>query len=96
MAVIPITLGMRGDTGGWFLIDTGGLSPVDYGSISDRSHECGYRLLGFREGPWSLLSLRRVLRGRAVISGGQAAHLFSTTNKKRQSPSELLFKGIVN
>ncbi len=84
--MIPVTQVMMGDTRGWFLIDTGGLSPVDYGSISDRSQECGYRLLVSVKGPWSLLSLRRVLRGRAVISGGQAAHLFSTTSKKRQSP----------
>jgi len=76
MAVVPVTHVMRGDTRGWFLIDTGGLSPVDYRSISDRSHECGYRLFGFREGAMVVAFPSTRLRGRAVISGAQAAHLF--------------------
>ena len=43
------------DTGGWFLIDIGARGRIDYGSISDWSHDSGNRLLGFPQGPWSLL-----------------------------------------
>lgn len=94
--MIPVTQVMRGDTGGRFLIDTGGLSPVDYGSISDRSHECGYRLRGFREGTMVVAfpSTRFARASRCQRRSGCA--LVSAANKKRQSPTELLFKGIVN
>ena len=96
MAVIPVMQVMMGDTGGWFLIDTGGLSPVDYRSISDRSHECGYRLFGCREGAMVVAfpSTRFARASRYKRRPGCA--LVSTTNKKRQSPSELLFKGTAN
>ena len=96
MAMIPVTQVMTGDTGGWFLIDTGGLSPVDYGSISDRSHECGYRLLGFREGATVVAfpSMRFAPASRYQRRSG--CGLVSTTNKKRRSLSELLLKEIVN
>lgn len=96
MAVIPVTQVMTGDTGGWFLIDTGGLGPVDYRSISDRSHECGYRLLGFREGAAVVAfpSMRFARASRYQRQSGCAP--VSTTNERRRSLSELLRKEIVN
>jgi len=95
MTVIQVPGSMMSDTGGCFLIDIGGPSRLDYGSISDRPQESGYRFYGFREGAMVVASLRRV----CAASRCQAAAKLRTCIHQKQEAAiqrELDLKDIVN